>query len=209
MKNISLVFIIALLVLGCGQPQQADLDQAKKFMEGDSLTAPDTAKAISYFESAANGGNSEAMYYLAYYHQYGIGVDKSGELALDWYRRSAEANYPRAQNKMGMIYYTGSGADQDYAEALKWFTKSAKQGYDQAQYMLGKIYSLGRGVEPDTTKAIMWLKKAVAGGHPYPEFLLGKLLYETGDLEQAYEWVKKSADKGVGHAKELLEKMGS
>jgi TPR repeat protein len=201
MKNISLVFVIALLVLGCGQPQQTDLDQAKKYMEGDSLTAPDTAKAISYFESAANGGNGEAMYYLAYYHQYGIGVEKSGEQALNW--------YPRSQNKMGMIYYTGSGADQDYAQALKWFTKSAKQGYDQAQYMLGKVYSLGRGVEPDTSKAIKWLKKAVKGGHPYPEFLLGKLLYETGKTDEAYEWVKKSADKGVGHAKELLEKMDS
>jgi hypothetical protein len=38
---------------------------------------------------------------------------------------------------------------------------------------------------------------------------LGKLLYETGKTDEAYEWVKKSADKGVGHAKELLEKMDS
>ena len=207
MKNIFTVAIIIFLIIACAIPGASDLDQAKLLMSGDSLTTPDTAKAISHFIQAAENGNAEAMYYLGYYSQYGIGLEKSADQAMEWYQRSAENGFPQAQNKMGMIYYSGNGADQDYAKALYWFTKSAKGDYDQAQYMLGKVYSLGRGVEPDTAKAIKWLKKSVKGGHPYPEFLLGKLLYETGNAEDAYEWVKKSADKGVGHAKELLEEM--
>ena len=209
MKKISIIFLVVLLLISCTpkQPLQAELETAKKLMETNGDVPADTTKALKYFKTAAMGGNSEAMYYMGYLNQYGIGLARNADAAIEWYLRSAQAGYPKAQNKMGMIYYTGNGAEKDYADALNWFTKSAKQDYDQAQYMLGKVYSIGRGVEPDTAKAIKWLKKAVAGGHPYPEFLLGKLLYETGNPEEAYEWVKKSADKGVGHAKELLEKI--
>lgn len=207
MKKYLPIIISLILIFACSDPGASDLELAKSYMSGDSLTAPDTVLAVAHFTAAAGAGNAEAMYYLGYYSQHGIGMEKNTEQALSWYERSASAGFPQAQNKMGMVYYTGSGAEQDYEKALSWFTKSARNGYDQAQYMLGKVYSLGRGVEPDTAKAIKWLKKGVKGGHPYPEFLLGKLLYETGNTEEAYEWVKKSADKGVGHARELLEEI--
>ena len=210
-KKFFILFLTVILVIACSTNNRDHLQEqfelGKQMLAGDGLTVPDTLHAIDNIRMAAEGGNADAMYHMGYYSQYGIGVEKNTDVALDWYERSANAGFSLAQNKMGMIYYTGNGEEQDYATALAWFTKSARNGYDQAQYMLGKMYSIGRGMEPDTAKAIRWLKKSVKGGHPYPEFLLGKLLYETGNPDEAYEWVKKSADQGVGHAKELLEEI--
>ena len=210
MKKYLGIILSIILVVACSETGTSEFEKGILLMNGDSLTAPDTALAITHFQTAAESGNAEAQYYLGYYYQHGVGLEKNKELSINWYEKSAKSGLPQAQNKMGMIYY--SGAEKDYELARKWFTLSAKQNYSQAQYMLGKIYSIGKGVEPDTLKAISWLKKSVKNGdHPYPKFLLGKLIYESAktnkELEEAYYWVKTSADQGVGHAKELLEKM--
>ncbi len=162
MKTYVIALLAVILLIGCTSkeaPFQAQLEQGILLMEGDSLTAPDTARAITQLLSAAEGGNSDAQYYLGYYFRNGIGVKRNDVTSLNWYKKSALAGSAHAQNKVGMIYYTGKGVEKEYGEALKWFTLSAKQDFDQAQYMLGKIYSIGRGVEPDTAKAINGLKK--------------------------------------------------
>ncbi|MDZ7821789.1 MAG: tetratricopeptide repeat protein [Candidatus Marinimicrobia bacterium] len=166
MKKYSFIIITILLITTCSEPGASDLEQAKLLMTGDSLTMADTARAIEHLTLAAESGNAEAMYRLAYYCQYGIGTEKNSEQAMNWYRRSAEAGSHQAQNKMGMVYYTGSGTGQDYGSAREWFIKSARGGNDQAQYMLGKIYSAGEGIEPDTARAVKWLKKVSGAAIP-------------------------------------------
>lgn len=125
MKKYLPIIISLILIFSCSDPGASDLEQAKLYMSGDSLNAPDTALAISNFKLAAEAGNGEAMFYLAYYCQYGFGMEKDGEKALGWYESSAEAGYPRAQNKLGMVYYSGNGKEK--------ITSSQGNGSQKAQ----------------------------------------------------------------------------
>ena len=123
MKTYFIAFLTVILLIGCTPKEaqfQAQLELGMLLMEGDSLTTPDTARAITQFLSAAEGGISEAQYYLGYYYRNGIGVEKNDITSLNWYKKSAHAGSAQAQNKVGMIYYTGKGVEKEYSEALKW-----------------------------------------------------------------------------------------
>ena len=93
---------------------------------------------------------------------YGRALDASKRYdeAVDWYRKSADQGYYRAQNNLGMKYVFGEGVAQDYSQAAQWFQKAADQGDALAQRNLGDLYYKGQGVSQDYVKAAYWYNKA-------------------------------------------------
>ena len=91
----------------------------------------------------------------------GNGVEESNTLAFEWYLKSAEQGYAKAQYQVGKSYKNGEGVDKDIFKAVEYFTKAAKQDNGDAQLALGKCYLKGKGVEKDEAKAKEWLKRAV------------------------------------------------
>ena len=72
--------------------------------------------------------------------------------AAEWYRKSAEQGYARAQCNLGYFYENGRGVEKDLAKAVEWYRKSAEQGYARAQYNLGRCYHNEQGVARDLKK---------------------------------------------------------
>ena len=70
----------------------------------------------------------------------GEGVPQDYEKAIDWYTKSAEQGYAKAQYNLGWMYDNGRGVPQDDKQAVYWYTKSAEQGFAVAQYNLGWMY---------------------------------------------------------------------
>ncbi len=113
---------------------------------------------------AAETGDAEAQYDVAYRYEKGRGVDEDDDLALVWYMKSADQGIAKAQYKVGSFYLKGIGVDEDPQQARIWLQKSADLGYGPAQYRLGKLSAASAGGF-DYQLAAIWLQKAQDSGY--------------------------------------------
>jgi TPR repeat protein len=89
--------------------------------------------ATRWYESAAAGGDREAMYQLAMRYERGRGVKKDQALAVQWYTKAGDAGLASAQYTLGEIWEKGRlGVTKDKARALEWYRKAAAQGNKDA-----------------------------------------------------------------------------
>ena len=159
------------------------------------------------------GHTVEEMYQLGENYYYGKnGYEQDYSKAVEWYRKSAEQGYARAQYVLGICYRLGEGVPQDYKEAVKWYRKSAEQGYAEAQCNLGACYYLGNGVPQDYTKAVEWYRKSAEQGDVAAQYNLG-VCYQLGrgvskDINEAVKWYRKSAEQGDADAQIWLKANG-
>lgn len=49
------------------------------------------------------------------------GVERDEVAAVNWYRKAAEQDFPRAQFNLGLMYARGQGVKPDVVQAYKWF----------------------------------------------------------------------------------------
>jgi TPR repeat protein len=152
------------------------------------------------WKAAAERGSSRGMYLLALAHEYGAGVPKNAEVAVNWYRRAAKQEFPPAQCAMGYCYETGDVVVKSAAEAIAWFRKAAEQGDFLAQFKLGYAYDEGRGVDKDAKEAVTWYRKSADQGFVLAQHNLA-VAYETGsgidpDAKEAVKWYRNAAEQG-------------
>ena len=125
---------------------------------------------------------------MGYIYQYGLGVDRNLDEAIQWYSKPDGKGNIEAQCALGSLYQRGIGVSIDYKEAIKWTKLAADQGYARAQKDLGVIYYLR--------------------GDSFALFTIG-FMYEMGlgvgsDINEAIKWYEKGAEKGDKAAKDKL-----
>ena len=98
MKKLLLAMFVALLMVGCGDPE-SEFERTKRLAEsGDKIEQ----------------NNLGVMY------TNGEGVPEDDKQAVQWYRKSAEQGYADAQFNLGTRYSHGEGVPEDDNEAFKW-----------------------------------------------------------------------------------------
>jgi formylglycine-generating enzyme required for sulfatase activity len=85
-------------------------------------------EAISYYEQAANVGNSEAMNALGYMYQTATGVTKNAKKAKSWYERSYSQSNQKAAYNLGYMYEFGVEITADISQAKLYYQKSCDWG---------------------------------------------------------------------------------
>jgi hypothetical protein len=85
-------------------------------------------EAISYYEQAANVGNSEAMNTLGYMYQTATGVTKNTKKAKSWYEQSYSQSNQKAAYNLGYIYEFGVEVMADLGQAKSYYQKSCDWG---------------------------------------------------------------------------------
>ncbi len=125
---------------------------------------------------------------------------KAYDLAVYWYRKSADLGDKASQNNLGICYENGRGVEKDLTKAVELYRKSAEQGDKIAQNNLGLCYEYGKSVEKDLTEATYWYEKAAIQGHVSAQNNLAKCYSQLGfknqNPQKTYYWYKKSADQG-------------
>ncbi|GEM_PF-2957295 len=101
-------------------------------------TPKDYAKAISYFQKAADQGNRYAQNELGYLYAAGKGVRQSYTIAASWYEKAASQNLASAQYSLGVLYAHGLGMPANKEKAIALFRQSAAQGFAPAQHVLNQ-----------------------------------------------------------------------
>ncbi|MWN06805.1 tetratricopeptide repeat protein [Gilliamella sp. Pas-s95] len=74
---------------------------------------PDLAKAIEWYQKAANKGHALAQTNLAYFYLFGIGVEKDEKKAFELYQKAAKQKCPPALKTLAFMYMQGLGTEQD------------------------------------------------------------------------------------------------
>jgi hypothetical protein len=178
-----------------------------------SFNVRDYAKALPFFRAAANSGNAQAMYFLAYMYQHGLGVAADNAEAMRVYKNSAAGGYASSFSALGLMYENGSGVPVDYAEARKWLLKGIDAGSAASMNELGYMYFSGLGTRRDTAEGCRWYRKSAEGGFTSGLYNLG-YCYETGegvsaDRAQAIELYRRAATAGSETAKQALQRLGA
>ena len=150
----------------------------------------DDAEAVRWYRLAAEQGDAEAQFSLAYMYDIGRGVLQDDTQAIRWYRLAADQGNATAESSLGLMYANGRGVPQDDAEAARWSRLAAEQGYATAQYNLGVMYAEGRGVPQDDAEAIRLWRLAADQGLAAAQFNLDLMMQEGRDvpLDRGSRW---------------------
>ena len=147
--------------------------------------------------------------------QYELGkiYRKNGEYkkAFEYFQKSANQGYDKAEFIFGYMYSHGEGIEKDYQKAIQWYEKSANQNNSNAQSNLGNMYRDAEGVAKDIQKAIQWYEKSANQGNPYAYYNLGAM-YLNGkevkkDYKKAVELLKKSLNQKDKLPQEYIDKL--
>lgn len=162
--------------------------------------AKDYAKALKYYQYAAEKNDSHAQYRLGYMYAHGESVTQNYAEAMKWYLKAAEQENANAQSNLGLMYEKGQGVKQDYSEANKWYQKAAEQGNTSAQFNLGLSLYFGKGITQNYTEAFNWLLKAANSGDAASQNNVGTM-YQNGqgvkqDYSEALKWYTKASEQG-------------
>ncbi|MBM3649846.1 MAG: sel1 repeat family protein [Alphaproteobacteria bacterium] len=84
--------------------------------------------ALSWYQSAADGGVPSAQFKLANAHFAGVGVPRDPMQAMLWYSRAAQQGLPQAQHALGIMLIGGVAGSADPVEGYKWLLLAEKAG---------------------------------------------------------------------------------
>ena len=122
-------------------------------------------KAWKWYVKASEANDPLGHYYVGYYYQKGLHVQKNSHLAVKYYEKAVASGLPQAYIAIAELYKSGSHYAKDVHKAIEYFETAAIQGYAEAQYKLGMCYQLGDGVDMNLGKAAEWFTKAASQGY--------------------------------------------
>jgi TPR repeat protein len=90
----------------------------------EAVSRHDYAAALRIVQPLAERGDMAAQYVLAAMYDRGFGFPENHPMALQWFRRSADAGYSQSMRNLGTMYRNGEAGRVDYVEAYRWYTLS-------------------------------------------------------------------------------------
>lgn len=89
----------------------------------------DGAKAVTFYEKAAEAGHGPALFRLGKIHAEGLaGVTVNPARAFDFYLKSARRGIAEGQYNVGAMLVSARGVRRDYVEGLAWLLVAKKHG---------------------------------------------------------------------------------
>jgi len=87
----------------------------------------DEARAVEWYQRAAEAGHALSQGILAGCYFDGYEVEQSDEKAYMWYLRAAEQGDPLGQRMIGNMYLEGRYVERSKEKAIEWWKKAAYQ----------------------------------------------------------------------------------
>ena len=127
----------------------------------------DLEKALSWYEKAAEQGNTMSQVNCGSMYLAGQGTPVDKAKAFSWFETAARLGMcgpstTAASVRRGRRHPPGPG------QSPLLVRESGEQGYADAQYNCGYMYYLGEGTDPDKDRAYAWYEKAARQGFPRP-----------------------------------------
>ena len=181
-----------------------------EYVEHDEKTAQEYYnQALSGFlKLEADGQADDNLFYkIGAMHKNGLGTEADMDMALEYFKRSAELNNKNGLYEYGKALLLG---DKDMPKAMDCLEKAVRLGNLNAKRFLALEYISGEHIEQDIDKGIEMLTECADGGDPLSCFMLGRIYFKgefvNRDLSKAEKYLLM-ADKDSGHACYYLGKL--
>jgi len=166
------------------------------------------SEAFRWMSRLAEQGDPDAMGYLGWFYEDGIGTEKDPVRSFEHYRKASEAGDVLSCWNLGVAYQKGAGTPPDPKKAFASYLRGAQQNEASCQNMVGICLFEGTGVTPDEAEAFSWFQKSAQQGNASSQDWLG-WLYEVGrgtkaNPQKASEWFQKSAEAGFSSGQKNL-----
>ncbi len=190
-------------VLLCSQSNIIEYDCDEVFEEAKTLRSKELdeyiyKEHIYKLQVCAKFGDKRCQNQLGIWYEYGVGTEQNYQLALEWYKKSAEQEYVSAYANLGRLYRTGEGVEKDLEKSLKYYVLGANENDPNCTFELGRCYFNGYGVEKNIAKAFSYFKTAASYDEPLAKYELFICYYKglgTEKNEKAALKVLKEAVK--------------
>ena len=116
---------------------QTNYDLGLKYKNGID-TAIDFAKAYYYFDRAANLGDPQSIYAIAYMKYKGLGCEQDYTKASNLFKIGSNQGRENSMYFYGLCLRNGYGVEKNKDSAIYWLTQSANLGYMQARMELSQ-----------------------------------------------------------------------
>lgn len=155
---------------------------------------------VTELQKKAEGGDSDAQYWLGRAYSDGRGIEKDDDKAFVWYQKSADQGNSYGMNALGVCYVQGDGVKKDGAKGIEFYKKAAAMGNSRAKANLSNHYFSGNLLDKDYQKGLELAKEAADKNEKIGQKNLG-LAYLHGygveiDEEEAKAWFTKAAEQG-------------
>lgn len=171
--------------------------------------AVDIQQAESFFRTAANAGQVNAMTQLGWLSLHGGGVVRDEQQAFGWFQKAAAKGDRDALYQLGLLSETGVGTQLDIAKALEFYQQSAQKGNAKAMLALARVYQYGQGVPKDEAKAMTYYQQLAALNHPFAQYQLAMLSYGgvVGEAspKEGKRLLERAQSNGSRQAKKALQ----
>jgi TPR repeat protein len=171
-----------------------------------------------WLSQAANLGASEAEYFMGQSCRTGIGMPKDEAKSLEWYRKAAAKNEPRALYDLAVHYFEDKSIRPAQKMANDYMLRAAQAGHREAQLQYAMSAFRGDVAPPDCERGKQWLAKSAENGWGKAEFLLFQLYYNgkspvadcppyPKDTVEAMKWLRRASEHENLQAQSVLAVM--
>lgn len=154
------------------------------------------SKALEYFKSASDLGNSDGLYYIAMMHYFGEGVECDAKKCFIYLKEAALKKNCKALFQVGQFYYHGIFYPQNYLTAKELFESAAAINNPDAFFYLGLMYYHGKGVAINYSDALYYLQQASHYKNAQANFLLGVMYFYGRGVAKDYKKAREYFEKG-------------
>lgn len=130
-------------------------------------------------QQAAQGGDGQAMLFLAQAYQAGQPLLADEALAVEWLKKAWETSNKTsapAAFELYRAYDEGKGVEENKETAQEFLAQAAQLSYPPAQYQLGELAYADNPARMED--AFAWFSNAAAQGHSQAQYMTGFMLLQ-------------------------------
>ena len=148
-------------------------------------------KAFELLKKFENIPDKEGKRKLAYFYQYGIGIETDLDKAISIYEQAYELGDLIAGYNLALIYTN----KKRYDLAVSYLTFGRINNHVSSIKVLGDLYRLGLGVEKNVDIAVNLYKEALELGDESLYDQIGIIYYQKKQYLEAFDYFTKGANK--------------
>jgi uncharacterized protein len=171
-----------------------------------------------WLSRAANLGSTEAEYFMGQYCRTGTGMQRNPEKSLEWYRKAAAKNDPRALYDLAVLYAQQKTNRASLEMSSDYMLRAARGGHRGAQFLYAMNCFSGDVIPQNFELGKEWLAKSAENGWPKAEFILFQLYYNGSslvpggahypkDTTEGIKWLRRAAEQSDFQAESMLAVM--
>ena len=121
----------------------------------------DYEESLKWAKKAAEKGDGEGFWTLALAYEHGRAVAEDADLALEYYKKGAQAGHAKCLSGLGCTHLRGDTPDANMKLGFELTLRASLLGVGEAMANLGRCYQFGNGCMGNMKKAVIWYKKSL------------------------------------------------